>query len=298
MPRYHVVTDSAATFRNARVMKQYPITVVPFIVEMNGRKHRDGVEFQTDDTISRFADLATMPRVIAPSVDDYAQVYGDLLQTCDGIISIHPSRELSGSWQNARLAAQRFAGTRPISVIDSRSVGVGQAMLTRVAVQASVASEDFHEIVQRVRHAVDRLYSMYIVDTLDHLRENGIINEPHGILGAYLGIRPVLNIEEGLIQVTGKVKNRSAAVERLYDFASEFDHLEEAMIVQPREFITDDTRNLQDRLAVEFPGQHFPFTIYGPVVASLLGANATGVIILESEMDSLDNEEEDQDYYG
>ncbi|MEO0594915.1 MAG: hypothetical protein AAF126_02270, partial [Chloroflexota bacterium] len=57
--------------------------------------------------------------------------------------------------------------------------------------------------------------------------------------------------------------------------------------VQNRAHITEQARQLQDKLAMEFPGRHFPYTMYGLVLAVLLGGDATGVMVLESEMESL-----------
>lgn len=292
MPRYHVVTDSAATFRNERIIKQYPLTVVPFTVEVNKRRYHDGVDLHPDDTLRLFQNFETKPSIHPPSVEDFVSIYATLSHTCDGIISVHPSREMSRSWHNARLAAQQVGEGCEVAVIDSRSIGVGQAMLARAAAQMMHDGLDFASIVQRVRHAVDRVFSMYIVESTDYIRHNGIMADERSILSAFLGVFPVLNIEEGSWHITEKVTAASAIVDRLFDFAAEFDFLSEAMIVQNQQKITDETRTLQDKLGVEFPGQHFPFTVYSAALASIIGPTAVGIVILESEMDYLENEKD------
>lgn len=292
MPRYHIVTDSAATFRNERIIKQYPLTIVPFTVEVNERRYQDGVDLHPDDTLRLFQDFATSPKIHPPTVEEFVAAYAALSHVCDGIISIHPSREMSQSWQNARLAAQQIGGGCQVAVIDSRSMGVGQAMLARSAAQMIHDGLDFDSIVQRVRHAVDRIFSMYIIESTDYIRHNGIMADERSILSKLLGVYPVLNIEEGKWHITEKVTSPSSIVDRLFDFAAEFDFLSEAMIVQNQQKITDDTRTLQDKLGVEFPGQHFPFTVYSAALASILGPTAVGIVILESEMDYLDNEKD------
>ena len=60
------------------------------------------------------------------------------------------------------------------------------------------------------------------------------------------------------------------------------------MIIQNRTHITEQARQLQDRLSLEFPGRHFPYTMYGMVLASLLGGEATGVMVLESELEGFE----------
>jgi hypothetical protein len=41
---------------------------------------------------------------------------------------------------------------------------------------------------------------------------------------------------------------------------------------------------------VEFPGQYFPYALYGPSLAALIGAEATGVVILEKETEEIEDD--------
>ncbi len=53
------------------------------------------------------------------------------------------------------------------------------------------------------------------------------------------------------------------------------------MILQNTPYPTDRTRQLQDRLAVEFPGRHFPVMMYGPSLATMIGPDGMGVVVHE-----------------
>jgi SOS-response transcriptional repressor LexA len=46
---------------------------------------------------------------------------------------------------------------------------------------------------------------------------------------------------------------------------------------------------LQDRLAAEFPGRHFPVMMYGPSLVTMIGPDGMGVVVHEGP----DTEEED-----
>jgi fatty acid-binding protein DegV len=102
-----------------------------------------------------------------------------------------------------------------------------------------------------------------------------------------LGVRPFLSIEDGEPVIIEKVKSRSQGIDRIIEFLGEFDTLDDAMIVQNRTQITEQTRSLQDRLSLEFPGRHFPYSIYCAALAVLLGGDVTGVVVLETEIESL-----------
>lgn len=290
MARIHIVTDSGARFGNPRILQEYPITVVPYKIKIGDHIYREDIDLSGENAIQLTQSRRTPPQLIAPSEEEYARMYATLSQQCEYILSIHTSRELTESWQHARRAAQRLSNTCPIVVIDSKSICAGQGMLVHLAAQHLSKEEDFDDLVQNVRDAVDRIYSTYFVNTLDYLHHNGLLSHSHAILGTMLKIKPIISMEEGQLIVTAKVRSQPQSIDHLVDFLTEFDDLDDAMIVQNRMLITEQARLLQDRLSLEFPGRHFPYTMYGMNLASILGGDATGVVVLESHIEGGNDE--------
>lgn len=281
--RIYIVTDSYAHFNNPHFVEQNSVCVVPNTITIDGQKLRDGVDITAEEAFKRIEQADTPPRVDPPTTQNYIDVYGELSRNADAIISIHASRQISASWEYARLAAQRMMGHCEIVVIDSQSLCAAQAMLVDVAVQAARQDQTLDEIIRTVRGAVDRLYAVYYVESVDFLLNSQIMSHAHSILGTMLGIKPFLAIEDGRIVPIEKVRTRSQALERLFEFAAEFTDIDDAIIMQSQPYITEHTRNLQDRLAQEFPAQQFPFTVYGPSLAAMIGTDAMGMAVLESE---------------
>ena len=234
------------------------------------------------------AKLNAPPRINSPTEKDYAELYAQLAHFYDAVISIHPSRELSDSWNHGKLAAQQVGGSCQIAIIDSQTLCAGQGMLVRYAARAAYADADTEEVIQSVRMAVNRIYSLYCVNSVDYLRHNEIMKASHAILSTHIGVRPFVSLEDGKIIVIEKVKSHAQALDRLVEFLVEFNDLEDAVILQNQRQISDETRLMQDRLALEFPGQHFPFTMYSTSLAARLGPSAIGVAVLERESDTPD----------
>ncbi len=288
MPKIHIVTDSGARFSNPRLVRHFPVTILPNVIEIAGKRYLEGIDIDTDDAFRLMAQQASPPLVEPPSENDYAELYARLSHFCDAIISVHPSRELSPSWRNGRLAAQQVSGDCEIAVVDSQSLCAGQGMLIRVAGRAANEQNTTEDVIQAVRQAVNRIYSVYCVDNVNFLRANGIMKPSHALLSTHLGIKPFVSLEDGNIIVIEKVRTRGEVIERLVEFLVEFTELEDAVVLQDQKHITEETRLMQDRLALEFPGQHFPFTMYSPTMASYLGTEATGVAVLEKAVDDFD----------
>jgi DegV family protein with EDD domain len=288
MSQIHIVTDSGAVFSNPRTVQQFPLTIVPNKINIGGKLYREGVDLTHDEAMRLVATQRKPPEIVPPSVAELAAIYNQIARQHPAIVSIHTSRELSQSWQNAREAARQVSGTCEVAVVDSRTICVGQGMLARLGCQAALETDDFEAVVKAVRGASERIYSVFYVESLDYLRQNQIMSESRTLLAAVLSIKPFLSMEEGRLTVTEKVRTRSQATERLVEFLAEFDSLDDAAIIQSRPHISEQTRTLQDRFAVEFPGRHFPGTQYGASLAALVGTDATGVVILESEQEDYD----------
>ena len=286
----HIVTDSCAH-------GQLPsnVTVVPNTITVQGKSYREGVDLSPEDALRLFSHQAYAPLIHVPTQAEYLEVYDRLANDYDAIISIHASREILTSWQNARAAQQQIMGRVNIELIDSKTISVGQGMLVRLAARSLAEGEPLDEVVRILRGAVDRIYSVYYVEATDFLMQNRIMTPSHSILGMMLNLKPVLTVEEGRLVPMEKVRTRIQAIERLVEFAVEFTEVDDAMIVQHRPGITDQTRMLNDRLAAEFPDRRFPSALYGASLAALIGADATGLVILESEESDSDSDNDGND---
>ena len=290
MSKIRIVTDSGARFSNPRLIKHYPVTILPNQIEIEGHGYKEGIDLGTEAALQLISQQKTPPRIIPPSINDFAETFARLSYHYDTVISIHPSRELSDSWQHGRLAAQQVAGSCEIAVVDSQSLCAGQGMLIRAAAHAAQEEKTAEAVIQAIRGAVKRVYSVYCVGQTDWLRFNKIMTPSHAVLSSRLGIQPFVSLEEGKFIVTGKVQTRAQAIERLVEFLVEFTAFDDAVILQHCKMMSEDTRLLQDRLALEFPGQHFPFTMCSASIMTCLGTAVTGVAVLEKAVEDLDDD--------
>ncbi|GEM_PF-123005 len=288
----HIVTDSGAHFPTPSIHNGRGLTIVPYRLTIGSKVYREGIDLGADEAIRLMAHQPYAPVITPPSTEQYLEVFERLARSGFDLVSIHTSREISSSWANARDAAAQLAGHCRIDVIDSQTLSTGQAMLVSRALRLVEAGTDFDEVVRDIRAAVERVYAIYYTETTDYLIQNKIMSPAHGILGSMLGIKPFIAVENGQLRVMEKVRTRIQAIERIVEFAAEFDDIEDAVILQHKPHHSDQTRMLHDRLAVDFPNRAFPSAVYGPFLAALIGSDATGLVILE-RITPINIEEED-----
>ncbi|MBN1202616.1 MAG: DegV family protein [Anaerolineae bacterium] len=282
MRKVRIVTDSSAHFTDPGTVERYGIEVVPLTIKIGSQSFREGIDLDAD-TFLRLAGNNSMPTgLVAPSVEQFAALYSRLNQETDQVLSLHISRQMSATWSHARAATKTLLGRCEIDVLDSMTTSVGLAMLAEAGAEAAKAGASLEEVVRIVRGMLPHVYTVFYVESLDYLRNNGLLSEAQSILGAMLNIKPFLTIEEGELIPMEKVRTQAQAIDKLVEFVAEFSGLENLVILQNMPYPTDQTRALQDRLAAEFPGRNFPWVMYGPSLATMIGFDGMGVVVHEN----------------
>lgn len=293
--KIRIVTDSSAQFLDPTIIQRHGITVVPLVLRLGVDSFREGVDIRNEaflDRVSKNRNLT--PVVTAPGVDQFTDIYTRLGHETDRILSIHMTRTMLPVWQNAKTAADSLLGRCEIVALDSQTTSVGLALLVEAAATLSTETDSLDDVVRAVRKLIPRIYAIFCVETLDYLRRGGLLSESQAILGAMLGIKPFLTIEEGDLIAMEKVRTRGQIIDKFVEFVTEFASVDNLVILQNSIHPTDLTRQLQERLIQEFSARSFPVSIYSPSLCTFIGPDAMGVIILEGdEPDDFDGDNHD-----
>ena len=280
MSKVRIVTDSASTIKPS-IAEQLGVTVLPLIVRINDEVYQDGKDLDHEELLLRMTRDRIHPKIIGPTADDFRSTYSQLTRRSNQIISLHSSASLSLIHREAQAAAREFLGRCDILVIDSETLSLGLSILVQEAAQLANEGVSLSEITRRIRGTLRRIYIVLITNTLDYLEHNLLINPTQAILGAMLGIKPFLAIEEGRIIPMEKVRSRERAIDKLAEFANEFSEVEQVAILQSTSYPTNETKMLQERLDVAMPNYEFPILLYGPLLASQIGPDGMGLVVYE-----------------
>jgi DegV family protein with EDD domain len=280
MGRVKIVTDSTA-YLEASVTKRLGITVVPLTVRLGDETFREDVDITAEEFFQKLDRSSAMPVAFPPSAEDFQAVYTRLSKTTDQIMSIHISSKLSQTCSIATAASQFLLGRCEITVVDSLTTSLGLGILATAAAQAAAQGQSLDEIEFLIRGMIPRIYIVFLAETLEYLERAGRIGQAQALLGSMLNIKPFLAIEDGEIIPLEKVRDREGAVDKLFEFVSEFSYIEQMAIMQSTPEPIEETKMLIERLEIIFPKIKPPILVYGPVLACHIGPNGLGVIVYE-----------------
>jgi DegV family protein with EDD domain len=214
-----VVTDSTAYLPDA-VAAAAGLRVVPLTVTVSGRDGREGLEVSSADVARALRERRVAVTTSRPAPTEFATAYRELLEAgATGIVSVHLSARLSGTFESAELAAEQFGGQ--VAVVDCGSAGMGVGFVALAASAAAEAGADLAGVRTAAEVAAKHLSTLFYVDTLEFLRRGGRIGAASALLGTALAVKPILHVVDGEVVLLEKVRTSARALARLGDLVVE-----------------------------------------------------------------------------
>jgi DegV family protein with EDD domain len=274
-----VVTDSTA-YLPAEVVEKFGIEVVPLYVVLAGWSGREGRDISPVDVAQALAVRGQHVSTSRPSPGDFVAAYRRCLEAgADRLVSIHLSAELSGTWDAARVAAQQV-GEHIVTVIDSQSTAMGTGFAVMAAAHAAAAGAGGEDVADVARDVAAGTRTLFVVDTLEHLRRGGRIGAGAAVLGSALAVKPVLHVTNGRVVPLEKVRTSARAFNRLVQLAVEaageqdvwvaVHHLEAA---ERAERLADELRNRLPRMRELYVSE------IGAAIGAHVGPGAVGIVV-------------------
>lgn len=219
-PRVVVVTDSTSCLTAADAAA-WGIDVVPLDVAADGERFRDGVDLTPEGLVAALASGRRVTTSQPPPAAFAAAYEAAAARGAAEVVSVHLSGELSGTVRAAGLAAQ--LAPLPVHVVDSRSAGLGLGFAALAAAEAARGTVwgpgDGASAAGAAEQVGRSTAAWFVVDSLDHLRRGGRLSAAAAAFGTVLGLRPVLALRDGRIEVAERVRTRRAARDRLHALA-------------------------------------------------------------------------------
>lgn len=213
-----VVTDSTADLGELAALNN--IAVVPLTITFGNQVYRDGIDLSREDFYRKLEASAQPPTTAQPPPSAFAAVYRQLLGAgASGIVSLHLSAKLSGTYNSARLAAQEVDAPR-ISVIDTNNATLGLGLLVLQAAEDARTGLALEAIADRAQAAAKNVELFAAIPNLTYLARGGRIGQLQSVLGNVLKIVPIITLRDGEVAEYSKVRTFPRAVDQLVEIVT------------------------------------------------------------------------------
>ncbi len=258
-----IVTDSTADLP-PELAKEQGISVVPLYLRFGDEVFRDMVDIDQDEFYRRLTQGNIHPSTAQPSPQDFANVYQKLSKEADGILSIHATGKLSGTY-NSALRGKEVADVKcPIEVIDSEVITMGLGQLAIAANTLAKAGKNLQQIVKEVKQMIPTIHLMGLLDTLKFVALGGRIGKLQAMLGSVLNIKPLIKIKDGVLAPAGRARSRAKGIDELFNFVKNSREIQDISVVYSTTL--EEAKALVHRLGEIYDEQKIKLARLGPVL--------------------------------
>ncbi|MFJ7830214.1 DegV family protein [Peribacillus sp. NPDC046944] len=213
MERIAWVTDSTALLDEELSQNEH-VYVVPMIVIMDGEEYEDGVDLLPEELYRKMKEENKVPTTSQPSVGTFYELYRKLEKEYDRVVSIHLSSKLSGTVSSSRQAAQLV--TIPVDVFDTLLISYPMILLLKRLMHYINSGFSMEEAFTLTRKYADSHETYVLIGSLDQLHRSGRLTGTQYYLGSLLSLKPIITIENGLLQTKTKTRNLKKAENQIF----------------------------------------------------------------------------------
>lgn len=275
-----ILTDSSH-YLPSSVIDQLNIHVLPLTLHLAGQDRREQLDITTEELFEALKDRkAGWPTTAAVSPAAFRDAYDALTRDGDEVVGVFMSRGTSVTVDNAQIAADEHPARERIQVVDSLGVSGALALTLYTVGELAAQGVAAEELMRVARTMGKEMRVLFTVDTLDYLHRGGRMKGSQALVGSLLGIKPVLCLNEGRIELWSKARGKRKALDAM--LGELVDAMPAGEPVRVLIFDADaaaDADGLAAALRDRLPVEQLHRTQIGPVVAAHVGPGCVAVAV-------------------
>ena len=191
------------------------IRIVPLSVTFGNESFLAGVDLSTEEFWSRMtAPNAPFPKTAASSPGEFKAVYEKAFADgADALVAIHVSHKLSGTMKAAEIAAGMLPD-REIHLVNSQGASMAESLLAFMGIDMAKLGVSAAEIARVLADRASDLRMYVSLETLEYLKKGGRISGAQAAIGTLLSVKPIIAVEDGVVETADKPRTRAKSRER------------------------------------------------------------------------------------
>ena len=178
--------------------------VVPLTVHFGEEEYIDGVTISHREFYEKLVESDALPSTSQAVPAAFADIFEQVVSRGETAVVLTLASQLSGTYQSAMIAANDYPDS--IFVVDGTSVAIGTGILAELALRLRDQGLSAAQIAAKLEEEKGNIRIVALLDTLEYLKRGGRISATVAFAGSLLSIKPVIAVQDGVIQMLGKAR--------------------------------------------------------------------------------------------
>jgi DegV family protein with EDD domain len=202
--------------------EEHRIITVPINIQFGTDTYEDGITIDRDTFYDKIEELGTLPTTSQPSVGQFAHYFRGLKESgVTDVVSLHVTAKLSGTYQSAQMAQEMMASELRVHPFDSASGSVALGFMVMEASRMVRAGSTVAEILARMEIIRERTNLVLTLKDLRFAQMSGRVGRLQSSLASLLNVKPIVRLENGMLDVSEKVRSQGKAIDRMLEIIIE-----------------------------------------------------------------------------
>lgn len=196
-----IVIDSASDIGKAEAEK-LGIVMLPMMITFGEEDYYDGVDLLPTQFYEKLIESDELPKTSQVTAYRFEEEFARLTANGDEVVVITISSKLSGTYEGAKAAAEKFPGKA--YAVDSLNAAIGERLLCEYALRLVGQGRSAKEIAEELDRVKGKINLMAVLGTLEYLKKGGRISKAVAFAGELLSLKPVVAVLDGEVKLVGK----------------------------------------------------------------------------------------------
>jgi DegV family protein with EDD domain len=200
-----IISSDSTCDLSPELVEKYGILIDPMPIILGEKVYSDGIDITPDDLFEYSRRTGSLAKTSAHNMQHYHDLFERLTADGSEVVHFDISGSMSGSYNNARMAAQDFPG---VCVIDSRNLSTGIGLLVLRAAELARDGMSGSEIADTINGMTDKVDASFVIDTLEFLHKGGRCSSVALLGSNLLKLKPCIEVVEGAMGVGKKYRGK------------------------------------------------------------------------------------------
>ncbi|MBC5629172.1 DegV family protein [Clostridium sp. NSJ-6] len=205
------------------IFEKYDVEVLPLRVLINDKEYLDRENITIDEVYAEMR-KGVLPRTSQVSPGNIYEIFDKNCEEGNDFIYLAFSSVLSGTCNLAKKIAEEFKEKYPernIEVVDTKAGAIGIGVIAMQVLKLIESGVGFEKIIEDTYEMVGSIEHLFILEDLNWLMKGGRINKVQATLGTMLDLKPMLQVNNGYLEVIKKVRGKKKSINMLLDLVEE-----------------------------------------------------------------------------